>query len=170
MGTSGVLFRALPPFHGMDKTAPAMRWMPRPILVGPGVAMSPVQLRRSLFALALVAVPFPYWIVEGGRVPAVWLVALASLALTSALRQGGETSARISKWIAGQALLSVVLAWLLAWILAALLVRLVPARRRAVALAVVAAVAVAALCGPIFASTAVHGGTPTNFLGIFGVR
>ena len=132
--------------------------------------MDPRRLRRRLFALVLFAVPFPYWVVEGGRVPAAWLVAVASLSLTAALTQGGSVSARISHWLAAEAIAVVVAAYLLARLLAAVLGRVVPAGRQRLAVTILAMGALAAVCLPIFSSTAVNGGAPTTLLGIFRLR
>ncbi len=127
----------------------------------------PRWMRRALFALALVAIPFPYQVVEGGRVPALWLATVAALVVTSAIRQGGDISATIARWFAIQATVAVVLAWVASRVVGSILRRLVPPARRAQAFAVLAVVAIAATLLPIFAATAVRGGAPTNLLGMF---
>ena len=123
-----------------------------------------------LFGLALVAVPVPYWIIEGGRVPVVWLVAVAGLVVTSAVRQGGSVSAQIAQWLAIQAGAAVVVAYLIGRLGAAVLRWVVPAERHAIVVAAIALAAAVAMCSPIYTSSAVHDGTPTNFLGILALR
>src|SRR5262245_29426835 len=132
--------------------------------------MTPRRIRRILFALALLAVPFPYQIVEGGRVPALWLATVAGLASAIAILQGGPISTIVARWLAVQALIAIVLAYVLARLVAALVVRRTrPARQGRVVLAIALGALSAALC-PIFASTAVRGGIPTNLIGIFAWR
>jgi hypothetical protein len=126
----------------------------------------PSWMRRVLFGLALVAIPFPYQVVDGGRVPALWLATVAAVVVTSAIRQGGEISAIIARWFAIQAAVAVVLAYAAARMLCALLRRVDPARRTTV-FAAIAASAVGAALLPIFAANAVRGGVPTNVFGIF---
>lgn len=120
--------------------------------------------------LALVAVPVPYWMIEGGRVPVVWLVAVAGLVVTSALRQGGEISAQIAQWLAIEAVAAVIVAYLLARLGTALLRWIVPPPRQTLVVVVLVVLAVVAVCSPIYTSTAVHDGTPTTFLGILALR
>jgi hypothetical protein len=124
--------------------------------------------RRALFAIALVAIPFPYQVVEGGRVPAAWLAIVASFVVTSALGQGGSISATIAQWFAIQAAIALVLAYVAARVLA-IGVRSVRPERRAAALAAIAAVALGGALLPIFSTTAVRGGAPTNLLGVFNL-
>ena len=126
--------------------------------------------RRALFVVALLAIPFPYQIVEGGRVPAAWLATVAGLVVTSALRQGGELSATIAKWFAIQAMIALVLAWVASRVVAASIRRFVAPERRAVAVVAVAAIGLAIALLPIFSTTAVRGGAPTNVIGVFAVR
>ncbi len=123
-----------------------------------------------LFVLALVALPVPYWIVEGGRVPVAWLVAVASLVVTSAVRQGGSISAQIAQWIAIEAVAAVVVAYLVARIGTALLRWIVPTERQTVVVALLVLAALVAVCSPIYTSSAVHDGTPTDLLGILALR
>jgi hypothetical protein len=126
-------------------------------------------MRRVLFGLALVAVPVPYWVIEGGRVPVVWLVAVASLVVTSAVRQGGSVSAQIAQWLAIQAVAAVVVAYLIARLGAAVMRWVVPVERQRMVVVVLCLVAVVAMCSPIYTSSAVHDGTPTNLLGILAL-
>jgi hypothetical protein len=131
--------------------------------------VTPTTTRRVLFALCLVALPFPYAIVEGGRVPVVWLCAVASLALSSAFIDRGEATMFISGILAAEALAAIVGAYLVARIATHLVVRLAPAERRGtITLVLCASTLAIALLVPIFCSTAVKGGAPTGLVGIFG--
>ena len=132
------------------------------------MAVSPWS-RRALFGVALLAIPFPYQVVEGGRVPAAWLATVAALVVTSAVRQGGSISATIAKWFAIQAVIALALAYVASRLAAAGVRRLVAPERRGVAVAVIVATAFGAALFPIFSTTAVRGGAPTNLLGVFGL-
>ena len=125
--------------------------------------------RRALFGVALLAIPFPYQVVEGGRVPAAWLATVAALVVTSAVRQGGSISAAIAQWFAIQAGISLVLAYVAGRLVAAGVQRLVAPERRWVAVTTIAACGLGAALFPIFSTTAVRGGAPTNLLGVFGL-
>ena len=125
--------------------------------------------RRVLFGVALLAIPIPYQVVEGGRVPAAWLATVAAFVITSAVGQGGSISAIIARWFAIQAGIALVLAYVASRLVAAGVRRLVAPERRAVAVAMIVATAFGAALFPIFSTTAVRGGAPTNLLGVFGL-
>jgi hypothetical protein len=125
--------------------------------------------RRVLFGVALLAIPIPYQVVEGGRVPAAWLATVAAMVVTSAVRQGGEISATIARWFAIQGAIGVVLAYVASRLMGAGVRRFVSPERRWTAVASIAAVALGAALLPIFSTTAVRGGAPTNLLGVFGL-
>jgi hypothetical protein len=128
-------------------------------------------IRRGLFVVALLAIPFPYRVVESGRVPAAWLGAVATLAGSSAVWQGGSISAVIARWFAIQAGIAIVLAYLAARLAAMIVRRTVsPARQWPVFAALAAGALGLALVAPLFATTAVAGGAPTTLLGVFGLR
>ena len=55
-------------------------------------------IRRLLFVAALLSIPFPYQVIDSGRVPAAWLATVAAWVLTSVFMQGGEISAIIGRW------------------------------------------------------------------------
>lgn len=131
---------------------------------------APPWMRRVLFAVALLAIPFPYEIVEGGRVPAVWLAAVATLVVTSAITQGGGISAIIARWFAIQAAVAIAVAYLAARVAAAAVRRLVRAERQWLAIVAVAAGALGLASLPIFATTTVAGGAPRSLIGIFALR
>jgi hypothetical protein len=132
------------------------------------MAVSP-WTRRALFGIAVLAIPLPYQVVEGGRVPAAWLATVAVMVVTSALRQGGEISATIAQWFAIQAAIALVLAYVAARLVGAGLRRLVAPERRWAAVAAIAAGAFGIALLPIFSTTAVRGGAPTNLPGVFGL-
>lgn len=131
---------------------------------------SPRRLRRCLFALTLVSIPFPYMLVEVGHVPAIWLAGVATLVTTSAVVQGGETSARVSRWLLAEGGAVLLVAYLLARLLAWVIRRTVPAARQGRLLAGLAVLALGtALLIPIFRDPAIHGGAPVTLLGMFGL-
>ena len=127
-------------------------------------------MRRVLFLVALLAIPFPYQVVERGHVPAAWLGVVGALIVTSAITQGGVISGLIAKWWALQAVIAIALAYAAARLVTAMVRRFVSPERRwlAVALIVVGGLGLASL--PIFATAAVEGGAPTNLIGIFALR
>ena len=127
-------------------------------------------MRRGLFLVALLTLPVPYRVVEGGHVPALWLGTVAGLVVTSAISQGGNVSAIIARWIAVQAAVAMVVAYLVARFVEAGIRRTVAPRRQWAAFLVVVAAALAAASLPIFADTTVQGGVPTNLVGIFALR
>jgi hypothetical protein len=124
-------------------------------------------MRRVLFLVALLAIPFPYQVVERGQVPAAWLGIVGALIVTSALTQGGGISTIIAKWWALQAFIAILLSYVAARLAAAIVRRFVPPERRWLAVGVIAAIALGIASLPIFATAAVRGGVPTNLLGIF---
>jgi hypothetical protein len=124
-------------------------------------------IRRALFLVALLAIPFPYQVIDSGRVPAAWLVTVAACVLTSVLAQGGEISAIIGRWLAVQAGIAVVLAYVAARLATAIIARRVPVERQWRASALVAGGALGAACFPIYATTAVGGGVPMNLFRLF---
>jgi hypothetical protein len=127
-------------------------------------------MRRVLFLVALLTIPFPYQVVESGRVPAAWLGTVGALIVTSAVTQGGGISAIIARWWALQALIAIVLAYVAARLAAAMVRRFVSPERRWLAVALIAAGALGVASLPIFATAAVGGGAPTNLVGIFALR
>jgi len=129
--------------------------------------LASLWIRRLLFTAALLAIPFPYQVIDSGRVPAAWLVTVAAFVLTSVANQGGEISAIIGRWLAVQAGIAVVLAYVAARLATAIICRRVPVERQWRASAFVAAGALTAACFPIFATTAVGGGVPMNLFRLF---
>jgi len=127
-------------------------------------------IRRALFVLALLAIPFPYQVIDSGRVPAAWLATVAAFIATSAVFQGGSVSATLAKWFVVQAGIAIVLAYVAAGLATAMLRRAVGVERQWTALALVAALTLGVALLPIFATTAVGGGTPKNLIGIFASR
>ena len=126
-------------------------------------------IRRGLFVLALLAIPFPYQVVDSGRVPAAWLGTVAAFVATSAVFQGGGISATLAKWFAFQAGLAILLSYVAARVATAL-VRRVGIERQWMVFALIAAGTLGVAMLPIFATTAVGGGTPANLIGIFALR
>jgi hypothetical protein len=122
---------------------------------------------RLLFVAALLSIPFPYQVIDKGRVPAAWLATVAGFVLTSVVSQGGEISAIIGRWLAIQAAVAIVLAYAAARLATAVIRRRVPVERQWRASVFVAAGALTAACFPIFATTAVGGGVPMNLFRLF---
>ena len=122
-----------------------------------------------LFLLALVAIPFPYAVAEGGWVPALWLTTVAIAIALTALTQGGPASALIARYYLLEALACVVGAYLLAHLGGWIFRRFVPAARQRLVLGVVVAIGLGVALLPIFTSTAVRAGAPTNLIGIFAL-
>jgi hypothetical protein len=129
--------------------------------------MRPHHVRRVLFLVALIAIPFPYAVAEGGYVPAIWLATVAIAIALAALTQGGSASALIARYYLLEALAVVVGAYLLAHLGGWLVRRLVPAERQRALVVVLALVGVAVALLPIFSTTAVRAGAPQNLIGIF---
>jgi hypothetical protein len=127
-------------------------------------------IRRALFVIALLTIPFPYQVVDSGRVPAAWLATVATFVATSALTQGGGISTIIARWFAIQAAIAIVLAYVAARMVTAILRRRVPVERQWRTLAFVAAGALTAASFPIFATTAVRGGEAMNLFALFRGR
>jgi hypothetical protein len=130
-----------------------------------------IWMRRVLFVVALLAIPFPYQTVEAGRVPAAWLATLSGLVVTSAWMQGGQISEIIGRWLAIQAGIAIVLSYVVARLGTAIVRSRVPVARQWLAVGVVAAAALgAAALLPIFATPSVLGGEATTLVGIFALR
>lgn len=127
-------------------------------------------MRRVLFLVALLAIPFPYQVVERGQVPAAWLGVVGALIVTSAVTQGGGISGLIAKWWALQALIAIVLAYVAARLVTAMVQRFVSPERRWLAVVLITAGGLGLASLPIFATAAVKGGAPTNLIGIFALR
>jgi hypothetical protein len=127
-------------------------------------------MRRVLFVVALLAIPFPYQVVESGRVPAAWLGTVGALIVTSAVTQGGAISSIIARWWALQAVMAIALAYAAARLATAMVRRFVRPERRWLAVATIAAGGLALASLPVFATAAVEGGAPTNLIGIFALR
>src|SRR5262245_8581994 len=96
-------------------------------------------IRRVLFVVALLTIPFPYQLVDRGRVPAAWLGTVAACVGTSAVAQGGGISTILARWFAVQAGLAIVLSYVAARLATAILRRRVPLERQWRTLAFVAA-------------------------------
>ena len=124
-------------------------------------------IRRLLFVVALLTIPFPYQVVDSGRVPAAWLGTVAGFVATSALAQGGGISTILARWFAIQAAVAIVLAYVAARLVTAIVRRRVPVERQWRTCGFVAVGALAAACFPIFATTAVRGGVPLNLFALF---
>ena len=127
-------------------------------------------MRRAFFVLSLIALPAPFYFVEVGRAPIVWLVGVAALTAAAALHDGGGTTRILAALIVPQAMIGLLVAWLLARLLATTLERFFPPpRRQRVARALFLAGLVLAAC-PIFRTSAAADGAATNLLGVFRLR
>jgi hypothetical protein len=107
--------------------------------------MSVRAARRLLWLVSVFVVPFPFFLVETGRVPVARLLQLAAAAFVMMLAEG--TSGQIGTLTAlllGQAAVFLVLLWLGASVLARLAGRFSPRRRLVAVLGVVLAGVVAA--------------------------
>ncbi len=95
--------------------------------------MSDDAIRRVLWLGLLVTLPVPYWVMEGGWVPALWLAELAGFTLAVLVTEGGSIVALLTGLFVAQAVGAAVLLHLVARILARALQRRVPENRRTVA-------------------------------------
>jgi len=123
--------------------------------------------RRILWLALVVVLPVPYWVMESGRVPSLWLLELTGFALAMLMTEGGMVPQIVSGLFAGQALLSVGACWLVAWLATRVLYSAVPPewQKRGV-LAAVVLLFVSSLLR-IYATPLVSGGSPVNLIELF---
>lgn len=76
--------------------------------------MSSQAARRILWVALLVALPLPFWVMEGGWVPAIWLYELSGFTLAVLFTEGGSIVALISALFTLEALLATGVAYGLA--------------------------------------------------------
>ena len=130
--------------------------------------MSPRSTRWLLFAVLVVALPFPAVGPFGGFVPALHNVALFAATAAVALVEGAAGPVRgILVLFAMNVAITLALCGLAAWLCARLLASLSPRVRAAIALALCAALVAASLTFPLYDTP--FGREPTaNLLGVLG--
>jgi len=123
--------------------------------------------RRILWIALLVAVPVPYWVLEAGWVPTIWLFELAGFTIAVLVTEGGSIVSLITGLFVVEALLATAGLYVLARLTAPVLYRVLPDAWRTGA--VVAAVV--ALLGTslfrVYATPLVAGGARVNLLQLF---
>lgn len=129
--------------------------------------MSEQATRRVLWAALLLALPVPYWVLEGGRAPTIWLLEVAGYSLAALLAEGGSIVALISGLFLVEAALAVLGLRLVAGMVASAIERRISPDRRTIAVALFAGALLIGSLFPIYATPLVEGGRSVNLFGIF---
>jgi hypothetical protein len=129
--------------------------------------MSEKATRRVLWAALLLALPVPYWVLEGGRAPTIWLLEVAGYSLAALLAEGGSIVALISGLFLVEATLAVLGLRLVAGVVASAIERRISPDRRTIAVALFAGALLIGSLFPIYATPLVEGGRSVNLFGIF---
>ncbi len=123
--------------------------------------------RRILWIALLLVLPVPYWVMEGGWVPAIWLYQLAGFTVAVFATEGGSIVGLITGLFVLEAVLATLGLYLVARLGARLLQRALPdAWRRRGAIASVAVLLCAALLR-LYTTPLVEGGERVNLLQLF---
>ena len=129
--------------------------------------MSVKAARRVLWAALLLALPVPYWVLEGGRVPTVWLLEVAGYSLAALIAEGGSIVALISGLFVAEAILAVFTLRVVAGLLASTIERRIAPGRRTLAVVLITGGLLAGALLPIYATPLVEGGRSVNLFGVF---
>lgn len=129
--------------------------------------MSAKAARRVLWAALLLALPVPYWVLEGGRVPTIWLLEVAGYSLAALMAEGGSIVALISGLFVAEAILAVFTLRVGAGLLASTIERRIAPERRTLAVALITGGLLAGALLPIYATPLVEGGRSVNLFGVF---
>ena len=124
-------------------------------------------MRRLLWIALLVTFPVPYWVMEGGRVPTVWLLEVAGFCLAVVAAEGGSIPALLTGLFVAQTALAMGGLYLVARLVSAFLDRRLhgPWRRRGILAAVLLLVTLS--CFSIYSTPLVAQGRSTNLLDLF---
>jgi hypothetical protein len=112
--------------------------------------MNPVVTRRLLWLSLLATLPLPYFMVDVGRMPALWLAWVAAFTTASALLDGLQGTWRIALLFIAQTGIYAALLYGVARLAATALHRHVPERARIPAIAGIVALLFAVACLPIY--------------------
>ena len=127
-------------------------------------AVSSQAARRILWVALLVALPLPFWVMEGGWVPAIWLYELAGFTLAVLFTEGGSIVALISALFTLEALLATGVAYGLArWTVKILDAWTSGAVRTAGIVGIVVGLVLLAFAG-VYSTAFVADGRPVNLL------
>ena len=129
--------------------------------------MSAKAARRVLWAALLLALPVPYWVLEGGRVPTIWLLEVAGYSLAALMAEGGSIVALISGLFVAEAILAVFTLRVAAGLLASTIERRIAPERRTLAVAFITGGLLVGALLPIYATPLVEGGRSVNLFGVF---
>ncbi len=127
-----------------------------------------VEATRRILWIALVLVlPVPYWAMEGGWVPTIWLYELSGFTLAVLATEGGSIVALITALFVVEALLATAALYLVARWVTRLLQRVRPDAWRTGA---IIATVIVLLCTALlrsYTTPLVEGGSRVNLLQLF---
>lgn len=129
--------------------------------------MTAASTRRILWAALLLTLPIPYWVMEGGWVPAIWLLELAGFTIAVWATEGGSIVALITGLFVLQVILAAAASWVIARLLARGLGRLLPERWRTAGVVGTLALLLGVACLRVYATPLVAGGARVNLLQLF---
>jgi hypothetical protein len=128
--------------------------------------MSRRASRRILWLSFLLTVPVPFWAFEGGRVPTLWLLELATFTGALLWTEGGSVTALAFGLFAGETVIAAAGLYLLALLVTRILGGRTARPRTGPVAAIVGGLLVLA-CFAIYRTPFVAGGDPVNLAGIF---
>jgi len=123
--------------------------------------------RRILWAVLLLTLPVPYWVMEGGWVPTFWLFQLAGFTLAVLATEGGSIVGLITGLFVAEALLATGLLYVVARLAARALHRTVPPSwfTTSVVATVISLLGISML--HVYATPLIAGGARVNLLQLF---
>ena len=122
---------------------------------------------RLLFLMLALALPLPYFFVETGRAPALWIAAIGLLTGLAAVSEGGGMTLLIAKIVVPQALAVLLAIYVLTRLALAMVRRWCPLARQRAAVGVLVLGLLVLACLPVYRSPAASRGSWTNALGMF---
>ncbi|MDG2303538.1 MAG: hypothetical protein P8R42_02600 [Candidatus Binatia bacterium] len=123
--------------------------------------------RRLLWIALLVALPVPYWAMEGGWVPTIWLYELSGFTLAVLLTEGGSIIGLTTGLFVAEALLATLGLYLLARVAARLLVGRLPEAWRTGGVLATVVVLLGLSLLRVYATPLVASGDRINLLQLF---
>ena len=124
-------------------------------------------MRLLLWITLIVTFPIPYWVMEGGRAPTLWLLEVAGFCIAVAASEGGSIPLLLTGLFVAQTALAIAGLYFLARVAAGFFDRRLrgPWRTRGVWATI--AFLLLLSCFSIYATPLVAQGRSTNLLGLF---
>lgn len=123
--------------------------------------------RRILWIALLVALPVPYWVMEGGWVPTIWLYELAGFTLAVLVTEGGTIVSLITGLFVLEAVAATAGLYVVARFAASVLERALPAEWRTGSTVALVALLLASALLRLYTTPLIEAGERVNLFRLF---